>query len=128
MMPRLVAVLAAVAAVAGSVVTSTGAQPSAAVDGRIAFVSYWAPNLEPQVYRVNVHTGRRQMLTFGPTQNDGPVVSPDGRTVLFRTSADNFQTIWAMRPDGTGKHSLVAAGSVGDGEPPAWSRRRGPWQ
>lgn len=118
---RLFPMLVAVAAAAGAVAASVGAQPAAAVNGRIAFVSYWAPNLAPQVYRLDLRTGRQRLLTFGPASNDGPVVSPDGRTVLFRTSADNFQTIWAMRADGTGKHSLVSAGSVADGEPPAWS-------
>jgi TolB protein len=84
-------------------------------NGRIAFVSSWAENLQAEVYRVDVASGRRTNLSRNPNADFGAVVSPDGRTVLFGSSRDNSVSIWAMNADGTGQRRLTA------GEHPAWS-------
>lgn len=57
-------------------------------NGRIAFVSSWAENLAAEVYRADVGSGRRTNLSRNPADDEGAVVSPDGRTILFQSSRD----------------------------------------
>ena len=84
-------------------------------NGRIAFVSSWAENLAAEVYRADVRSGRRTNLSRNPTDDEGAVVSPDGRTILFQSFRDNTSSIWAMNADGSDQRMLAA------GSGPTWS-------
>jgi Tol biopolymer transport system component len=88
---------------------------AAAENGRIAFVSSWAENLAAEIFRVDVVSGRRTNLSRTPVVDNGAVVSPDGRTILFQSSRDNLSAIWAMNADGTQQRRLTT------GESPAWA-------
>ena len=117
----LLLVVTALGALAGSagasshapVPTTGAAAPSE--NGRIVFTSNWAENLAAEIYRVDIATGRRVNLTRHAGYDNAAVVSPDGRTILFRSSRDNFAGLWRMNADGSG-HRLFARGEF-----PAWS-------
>jgi TolB protein len=111
-----------VGAVALAALVLAGASASAAErafpggNGRIVFASNRAENLQAEIYAVDVDGTERRNLTRSLGEFDNaPVVSPDGRTILFRRSRDNFQGIWAMDANGDGQRPLV------DGALPAWS-------
>jgi TolB protein len=73
-----------------------------------------SPDLE--IFVVNADGSGRHALTRNPAQDDHPVVSPDGRTVMF---VRDRTKLMVMAPDGTHTRKLLA---LDDLARPVWSR------
>src|SRR5258707_12221088 len=96
-------------------------RPTWSPDGTtIAFSAYRqaADNSSTQtVYSVGVETGKEKALTTGWDMN--PAWSPDGTTILFESARNRIQGLFAMNPDGSSVHNLLAMSMYADY--PTWS-------
>jgi TolB protein len=93
--------------------------PSFSPDGtQIAFVSDRTG--EPQIYLMEVTTGRTQRLTYEGRENTTPNWSPDGEWIAYTGYGDNGYQIYKMkaRPGGT---PIQLTASWGSHESPTWS-------
>ena len=110
--------IGALASFTGSVSPSAATQAAGDENGRIAYVSAWAKDVAGEVHRVDVASGRRTNLSRSLADDEGAVVSPDGRTILFASSRGNSNSIsiWAMNANGGAQRSLAL------GRDPTWSR------
>ncbi|SFM75077.1 Tol-Pal system beta propeller repeat protein TolB [Thermodesulforhabdus norvegica] len=87
-------------------------------DGKkIAYVS--GETGSPQIYIVDVETGRRSRLTFYGNYNTSPAWSPDGSWIAYSGRTDGHHHIFLIRPDGTDLIQLTS-GNHND-EAPVWS-------
>jgi TolB protein len=90
-------------------------------NGRILFVSDRDdPNFE--IYMMNLDGSGVSRLTYSPAIETFPVLSPDGKRVVFVSSRDeaNASEIYVMNADGTGLSRLTYA--VGFDVDPVWSK------
>jgi hypothetical protein len=100
--------------------------PAWSPDGsRIAFRSL--RDGTPDIWIMNANGDDQRNLTndhLPATSNDGdPAWSPDGSRIAFASDADAFAypKLWTMRPDGTGKQRVTAAGMLTIESEPTWS-------
>jgi Tol biopolymer transport system component len=62
-------------------------------------------------------THLRELVQQRPNEKlDRPVWSPDGKWIAYVHGVDQSTSIWLIRPDGRGRHQLVAGA-----DEPAWS-------
>jgi len=103
--------------------------PSFSEDGRT--IVYWRNDSGSadggSIYRISADGSRRERLTDGGDGVDNdPVISPDGRTVAFRTKRSGrfvIATIPLQRspsPDGLSKPRVLSTGDTDEAEP-SWS-------
>jgi Tol biopolymer transport system component len=64
-----------------------------------------------QIYVMDLENGMAMQLTFEGTENRGPVWTPDGRDVLFRSNRGDSPSIWRKAADGTGEATHVLDGT-----------------
>lgn len=87
-------------------------------DGKlIYFSSYREPNADgafrrSHIYAANLETGEIRQLTRGAGTNNGPQVSPDGKTIAYM-HADSVEhtaygesRLWMMNADGSNPHDV----------------------
>lgn len=76
-------------------------------DGRwIAYTSYRDGN--PDLWKVDLETGARSVISKTPGLNMSPAWSPDGQWIAFARSAPGTgQDIFLIRPDGSGLRQLT---------------------
>ena len=78
---------------------------SIAPDGRLIYVSVLSGKRD--LWAINADgTGLRQ-LTDGPHRDDYPVVTPDGRYVVFESTRDGTHSIWRVDADGRNPTQLT---------------------
>jgi dipeptidyl aminopeptidase/acylaminoacyl peptidase len=92
--------------------------PDFSADGKwLAFSSYRSPDAESafrrsHIYAANLETGEIKPLTRGAGTNNGPVFSPDGRTIAYihADSTDHSawaaSKLWMMNADGANAHPI----------------------
>lgn len=71
------------------------------------------------IWRMNVDGTERVRLTDGPTLEDQPIPSPDGKTIVYRYWVNNSFDVYLMDADGNNKRPLVEEPS--DEKAPAFS-------
>ena len=94
------------------------AGPNYSADGKtIYFSSYREPNSEgafrrSQIYAANLTTGEIRQMTRGAGTNNGPQVSPDGKTIAYMHADSVDHTAYAesrlymMNADGSNPHDV----------------------
>jgi len=76
------------------------AEPAFSPDGRwLAFMSNRDGN--PEIYRLELSSGRVERLTEDPAYDTHPRWSADGRRLAFQSERGGGARIWTMNPDGT---------------------------
>lgn len=68
-----------------------------------------------EIYIMNSDGSYEQRLTFNTVQDDEADLSPDGQWIAFDRGANNTESIWLMRSDGSEARSVV------NGRCPDWS-------
>jgi dipeptidyl aminopeptidase/acylaminoacyl peptidase len=94
------------------------AGPAFSGDGKLLFFSsYREPNADgafrrSHIYAANLETGEIRQLTRGAGTNNGPQVSPDGKTIAYM-HADSVEhtayaesRLWMMNADGSNPHDV----------------------
>lgn len=67
-----------------------------ASDGKIVYSTF-----EGDLWTVNRNGGERRQLTSGPAGDQVPRVSPDGRSIYFKSDRAGGTNVWRMNADGT---------------------------
>jgi len=71
------------------------------------------------VFTINPDGSDERQLTFGGGNKEHPRWSPDGRFIVYSSSAQGKRGIYVMRADGSGARPVALGG--GDNSHPAWS-------
>jgi Tol biopolymer transport system component len=87
-----------------------GAIDLTSLSGRIVF-----DNVR-DVWSINADGTGLRRLTRSPWPEFDPLLSPDGRVIVYRSEPHDHPELWVMNADGTGQHRLIR-----DGGFPAWS-------
>lgn len=98
------------------VATAAGAGP-AVRSSALAFVGL--DENTRQIFLIRSDGGGLRQLTSPPGHHEGPVWSPDGKTLSFVRTDDRGTQIYAIRADGSRQHRLTAP--PGSHSSPAWS-------
>jgi len=75
-------------------------------DGRIVFVSNEGGN--PNIWITQPDGSERKQLTTNDGANFSPVVTPDGRYIVFSTWRGDRRNLWRMNLDGSGPMQLTS--------------------
>ena len=86
--------------------SATGNNVSWLPDGRIAFVSNEGGNAD--IWLADPNGGNRKQLTSNGAMNFSPVVSADGRYIVFVTWQDEKKNVWRMNLDGSNPVRLTS--------------------
>lgn len=82
--------------------------PRWARDGTILHLRYVGPSGGPEVFRMNVDGSSAVQLTDEQRKNGDPVLSPDGRFIVWHASKESEDAyVWRMNADGSGKRKLA---------------------
>lgn len=75
-----------------------------------------------KIYRIPVKGGSPVQITTGESEDERPVVSPDGRSIAFVSNREHLETpaIWVVGLDGHGAHPLLKL-STGVNTAPQWA-------
>ena len=84
-----------------------------APDGRVLYAS--SASGEPNIWVMNADGSQRTQLTSEHGGNVEPVVSPDGRTIVFVSYRTGARRLWRMDFDGGNQRQLT--NGAGDGHP-----------
>ena len=107
--------VASVAALLAGAAGPAGGAPAAVPQGTILFTSDRSGNFE--IYSVRAVGSRLGQLTRNRLQDAAPLLSPDGRRIVFKRGADDYTPgLWLMNADGSQQRRLAGYGSN-----PAWS-------
>jgi serine/threonine protein kinase len=74
-------------------------------DGRIVFV--FANGKQGNIWIMNSDGSNRKQLTFNGSYNHNPVVSPDGRYIVFTSDHSGQRNVWRINIDGTDPKQLT---------------------
>jgi serine/threonine protein kinase/Tol biopolymer transport system component len=74
-------------------------------DGRIVFV--FGSGRQGNIWIMNSDGSNRKQLTFNASYNHNPVVSPDGRYIVFTSDRAGQRNVWRMNIDGTDPKQLT---------------------
>ncbi|HWT01953.1 MAG TPA: protein kinase [Pyrinomonadaceae bacterium] len=75
-------------------------------DGRMVYVN--ATGKESDIWIMNADgSNRKQLTASGSGQNHNPVVTPDGRHVVFTSGRTGARTVWLMNIDGSDARPLT---------------------
>jgi TolB protein len=91
--------------------------PSVAPDGKsVVYVAFREPNMY-EIYEVDIASGVITQLTDRLGNLNGPEISPDGSTIVFKLSTASSNELWLMNRDGSNPHRIPNA----TGWDPTWS-------
>jgi uncharacterized repeat protein (TIGR03803 family) len=74
-------------------------------DGRIVFI--FASGKQGDVWIMNSDGSNSKQLTFNAGNNHNPVVSPDGRFIIFTSGRSGQRNVWRMNVDGSDPKQLT---------------------
>src|SRR5262249_29866951 len=77
-------------------------------DGRIVFTM--SSSGSEHIWIMDADGGRRKQLTFGPSRNVSPSITPDGRYIVFSSNRNGAYDIWRMDSDGNNLKQLTSGG------------------
>ncbi|MBA3692968.1 MAG: PD40 domain-containing protein [Acidobacteria bacterium] len=83
-------------------------------DGRIVYISNEGGNLD--IWITGADGGNPKQLTSNARVNQGPTVSPDGRSIVFQSDRTGAPHLWRMNIDGSDQRQL-ANGRSGEQNP-----------
>ncbi|HKS09245.1 MAG TPA: protein kinase [Pyrinomonadaceae bacterium] len=86
--------------------SSSGNNVSWTPDGKIVFVSNEGGN--PNIWITNPDGSERKQLTTNGAWNFSPIVSPDGKYIVFCVWGGAKKTLWRMRVDGSDPVQLTS--------------------
>jgi len=86
--------------------SSSGNNVSWTPDGRIVFVSNEGGN--PNIWITKPDGSERKQLTANDAANFSPVVSPDGKYIVFSVWRDGNRTLWRMNVNGSNPVQLTS--------------------
>lgn len=91
--------------------------PSVAPDGKsVIYAAFREPNIY-EIYEVDIVSGVITQLTDRFGNLNGPEISPDGSTIVFKLSTANSNELWLMDRDGSNPRRIPNA----SGWDPTWS-------
>lgn len=91
--------------------------PSVAPDGKsVIYAAFREPNIY-EIYEVDLASGIITQLTDRLGNLNGPEISPDGSTIVFKLSTPASNEIWLMNRDGSNLRKVPNA----SGWDPTWS-------
>ncbi|MBE0672873.1 MAG: PD40 domain-containing protein [Anaerolineales bacterium] len=91
--------------------------PSVAPDGKsVVYAAFREPNIY-EIYEVDIASGVITQLTDRLGNLNGPEISPDGSTIVFKLSTANSNELWLMDRDGSNPRQIPNA----SGWDPTWS-------
>lgn len=77
-------------------------------DGRyLAYVAGRSSHSDFKIYRLDLHNGREEQLSFGSGLDDGPDYSPCGEFIYFNGYRNGKMQIWRMDADGKNPQQLI---------------------
>jgi serine/threonine protein kinase/Tol biopolymer transport system component len=74
-------------------------------DGRLAITTNEGGNQD--IWTMDTDGGNRKQLTANGGENIAPVVSPDGRYLVYASLRDGVKTLWRMKTDGSNQVKLT---------------------
>jgi len=91
--------------------------PSVSPDGKsVVYAAFREPNIY-EIYEVDIATGDVKQLTDRLGNVNGPEISPDGSTIVFKLSTSTTNELWLMNRDGSNPRRVPNA----SGWDPTWS-------
>jgi tol-pal system beta propeller repeat protein TolB len=91
--------------------------PSMSPDGKsVVYAQFREPNIY-EIYEMDIATGNAVQLTDRLGNLNGPEISPDGSSIVFKLSSGNSNQLWLMDRDGKNPHPIPNA----SGWDPTWS-------
>ena len=111
----------------GNLASTSGAKgnyrsPAISRDGtRIAFSQLDSANGNSNIWVLDIARGAPAKVTFNTGNNDNPLWSPDGMSIVFASNHKGHLDLYAKNADGTGEERLLF-GSQEDKIPEDWSR------
>jgi TolB protein len=91
--------------------------PSVSPDGRsVVYAAFREPNIY-EIYEIEIDTGSVNQLTDRLGNVNGPEISPDGATIVFKLSTPTSNELWLMNRDGSSQRRIPNA----SGWDPTWS-------
>jgi serine/threonine protein kinase len=74
-------------------------------DGRIVFI--FGSGKQGDIWIMNADGSNRKQLTTNAGNNHNPVVSPDGRSIIFTSERSGQRNVWRMNIDGSDPQQLT---------------------
>jgi hypothetical protein len=95
--------------------------PSVAPDGRsVVYAAFREPNIY-EIYEIEIDSGSVKQLTDRLGNVNGPEISPDGQSIVFKLSTPTSNEIWLMDRDGNNQHRIPNAFRLGPDLVAGWT-------